>query len=84
MTKALHDSRNGVSREMVQFLEQWAPFGGGDDEIFTTFGVDPTVFYSRLAHSLRADPTMAVTLDVDKLIAYCIRKAGTSRDSQGR
>lgn len=84
MTKVLHDNRNGVAREMATFLERWAPFGGGDDEIFPTFGVNPSVFYSRLAHSLRADPTLAVTHDVDQLIAYCVRKAGISADTHPR
>lgn len=84
MTKALHDNRNDVDLEMARFLERWAPFGGGDDEIFTTFGVNPSVFYSRLAHSLRADQSLAVTHDVDKLIAYCVRKAGISADTLAR
>ncbi|MET4165792.1 MULTISPECIES: hypothetical protein [Gordonia] len=77
MTQKLHDT-NSVVHEMVRFLERWAPFDGGDDEIFTTFGIRPSVFYSRLANSLRAEPELAVTHDVDELIAYCARKAGIS------
>ncbi|OUC80293.1 hypothetical protein [Gordonia lacunae] len=84
MTNALHDTRNDVAREMARYLEQWAPFGGGDDEIFTTFGVSPSVFYSRLVHSLRVDPSLVVAHDVDKLIAYCVRKAGIAADAHAR
>lgn len=76
MTQKLQDTQSGAVHEMVRFLERWAPFDGGDDEIFTTFGVHPSVFYSRVARSLRAEPALAVTHDVDKLVAYCIRKAG--------
>lgn len=84
MTNALHDNRNDVDPEMARFLERWAPFGGGDDEIFPTFGVNPSVFYSRLAQSLRADPSIVTACDVDQLIAYCNRKAGLSATAFAR
>lgn len=80
MTKPLQDRRNEATREMAQFLERWAPFGGGDEEIFPSFGVNPSVFYSRLAQSLRADPSLVGAQDVDKLIAYCIHRAGVTTD----
>ncbi|WP_439031272.1 hypothetical protein [Gordonia terrae] len=69
---------------MLRFLDRWAPFAGGDEEIFPTFGVFPTVFYSRLAQCLRADPALAAGRDVDHLIAYCIRKSGDSADARTR
>lgn len=83
MTKPLHDNRNDTATEMVRFLERWAPFGGGDEEIFPTFGVNPSVFYSRLAQSLRADPAL-VARDAEKLIAYCIRRAGSPSEAGAR
>lgn len=68
------EAKRKIAQEMLHHLERWAPFDGGDDEIFLTFGVTPSIFYSRLAQYLRADPSLSAGRDVERLVAYCIRK----------
>lgn len=62
-------------REVVRFLARWAPYDGGDDEIFVEFGMPPASFYPHALELLCEHPTAAGDLDIDRLIGYCRRKA---------
>ena len=35
-------------RAMLQFAQRWSPYGGGDEQIFTEFGVSIPTFYRRV------------------------------------
>ncbi len=74
----------GTPQEIVDFVDRWAPFGGGDEDIFPTFGIHPSVFYWRAAHILKSDPGVHHERDPEQLIAYCVRKAGTTTNAFAR
>lgn len=44
---------NRYEQEMLTFAINWAPYGGGDENIFPEFGLPPRVFYERLSDLLR-------------------------------
>lgn len=68
---------------MVDFLSRWAPYGTGDEDIFPTFGIDPEVFYSRVAAHLRADPSLAREgNDAVSLVTYCHRRVRSTRSER--
>jgi hypothetical protein len=60
---------------MVNFAKKWAPFGGGDEEIFPLFGIGPREFYRRLAELLDSESSPAIDSAVRQLLrARCAIK----------
>lgn len=39
---------DAYDRAMLDFAKRWCPFGGGDDHIFTEFGLSVPTFYRRV------------------------------------
>ncbi|GAB25438.1 hypothetical protein GOPIP_084_00210 [Gordonia polyisoprenivorans NBRC 16320 = JCM 10675] len=77
MTQTM-DPRSGADdlvQDMLRFLIRWSPFDDGDDEILPTFGVEPRVFYIRMARLIDTDPELAGPRAA-VLRTYCLRKAG--------
>lgn len=61
------------SEELIDFALRWQPYGGGDDEIFVTFGIMPSAFYLRVIEILRTQPELAGS-DLPQLEDLCRRK----------
>lgn len=78
MTEDKPQQQDSIVLDMIRYFDKWAPFGGGDDEIFPTFGVVPSVFYSRLAQAFRTQPALLAGRDARQTIAYCTCKAGAA------
>ncbi|NDK89150.1 hypothetical protein GYA93_06070 [Gordonia desulfuricans] len=69
-----------ASAEMVRFALAWAPFDTPEEEIFLTFGMPPSAFYTRVRSALRAG---LVRLDVAQSAAldeHCRRRIGSRRN----
>ncbi|AZG46640.1 hypothetical protein D7316_03241 [Gordonia insulae] len=71
----LYPNISESDRSMIRYLLRWAPFDGGDDEIFPTFGISPGTFYLRVGRLLQAEPDRIPHHNLAELIAYCARKA---------
>lgn len=71
------------AQDVVRFLARWAPYGGGDDEVFVEFGMPPASFYRHAVELLCEHPTAAGDLDIERLIAYCRKKAATASPRVG-
>ncbi|MDI9939217.1 DUF3263 domain-containing protein [Rhodococcus sp. IEGM 1351] len=73
--KSVPDPLDPHERAMLNFARSWAPFGGGDDEIFHLFGIPISVFYRRVLALL--DKPRATRLDAptsEALKELCARK----------
>ena len=47
------DTRLREERELVAFAARWYPFGGASaEDIMLTFGLQPSLYYTRLGHVL--------------------------------
>ncbi|MDM7489737.1 DUF3263 domain-containing protein [Rhodococcus sp. GXMU-t2271] len=46
--------------ELLDFAVEWAPYGGGDEHVLPTFGLDLTEYYRRLLHLLDTPVTRSM------------------------
>jgi hypothetical protein len=82
---------NAHERAMVNFAVRWSPFGGGEQYIFTEFGVSIPTFYLRVLKlaerrtTTYLDPAVKETLRAyckDKLSHYGAAPASGDRKQQ--
>lgn len=62
-------------REVLDFARRWYPYGGGEaDDILVTFGIDDTVFFTRVIKLLERHPKC-----IDETIATAILQVARAR-----
>ena len=63
---------NAHERAMLNFAVRWSPFGGGEQYIFTEFGVSVPTFYRRVLKLVESRTTTYLDSAVNEnLRAYC-------------
>ncbi|WP_257015185.1 hypothetical protein [Rhodococcus sp. ACS1] len=65
---------------LVDFAMQWSAYGGGDDYIFTEFGIPPATFYRRVLWLV--DRRFATNLDLparQHVRKHCLAKLASFR-----
>ena len=63
---------NAHERAMVNFAIRWSPFDGGEQYIFTEFGVSVPTFYRRVLTLAESRTTTYLdSADKENLRAYC-------------
>lgn len=72
---AVRSNGVGDQEHLLRFFVRWAPFDGGDEDIYPSFGINPRTYYLRVADVLRGDASLLPGRDVAGLIDYCERKA---------
>ena len=66
---------NAYERAMAYFAVRWIPFGGGEQYIFTEFGVSIPTFYRRVLKLAESRTTTYLDPAVkETLRAYCTDK----------
>ena len=74
-SNTMHNSASEYDESLLRFLLRWAPFDGGEEEIYLTFGITPSTFYTRVGRLLETRAELTANHNVPALMAYCSRKA---------
>ena len=66
---------NAYDRALLEFANRWYRFGGGDEYIFTEFGVSIPMFYHRVLSLVESRRTSNLDFDTKQILRkFCTVK----------
>lgn len=73
---------NAIDRSMLIFANRWIPYGGGDEHIFTEFGLSAPRFYRKVLGLIESGETAELSpSDRENVRLMCTRKLAQRRTS---